>query len=169
MDNQQSQSFVLPEEDVARIINNAWVDDGVLLYSAFAFAIKETYLSVNRLAVDTYEEDVRTFVMSHPAFQIEGQPMNYRRALMNVGDINNISLSVDSDEIAVSVEVEPRDTHTKSHAGIFARIGGQNLVLGRPFPTDQLPEGVSVDRVLQEVQWQLKDVAELQVCKMAEV
>ena len=68
-------------EQVARILNNDWFEDGRLMHLAFALNYGETYLSVNRLAVPTCPSDVKSFVE----------------------------------------EVEPRDFHTKSHAGIFTR------------------------------------------------
>ena len=140
-----------------------------MLYSAFAFAPNETYLSVNRISVETYDLDVRNFVMSHPAYQVAESSLSYRRALMNVSDINSIKIINEDEELAVNVEVEPRDTYTKSHAGIFVRTNGQNIVSGRKMPPETLPVGVSVDMVLQEVQWKLKDLSTLQVCNLPEL
>lgn len=168
MNEQQTASVISPEEDVARIINNAWVDEGVLLHSAFAFAPNETYLSVNRLSIDSFEQDVKNFVLSHPAYQMSNPVLGYQRALINVGDINGIKMTIDKNELNVKVEVEPRNVHTKSHAGIFVRTGGQNMAPGRVVKEGLLPSGVSIDMVLQKVQWELKDRAELQVCQFAE-
>lgn len=168
MNDLKTVSSISPKEDVVRLINNAWVDNGELLYAAFTFAPKETYLSVNRPNVETYNSDVRDFIINHIAFQIEECPLEYRRALMHVGEIDKIKISVDGDELAVRVEVEPRTAHIKSHAGIFVRAGEQNIVSGRLVAPGVLPAGVSTDHVLQKIAWKLKELAELQVCRMEE-
>ncbi len=55
-------------EQVARILNNDWFEDGRLMHLAFALNYGETYLSVNRLAVPTCPSDVKSFVESHSKY-----------------------------------------------------------------------------------------------------
>ena len=87
---------------------------------------------------------------------------SYMRALLDVADIRAISVEVDGLKVDANVEVEPRDVHTRSHAGIFVRVKGRNAVPGRQLPSDQLPYNVSEEMLLQRVQWELHDLAELQ-------
>lgn len=64
----------------------------------------------------------------------------------------------------VDVEVEPRDAHTKSHAGIFIRSDGHNVRPGRTILGSSMAENVSADIVLQDVRWELLELSELQTC-----
>jgi len=161
-----STTFVSPDEQVARLVSKAWMDEGILLNAAFALAPHETYLSVNRLSVESYNKDIKTFIKNHSDYQIADKSDLYRRALLVVGQINRIEVMNGDEILDVRVEVEPRDSHTKSHAGIFVRSKGQNIVHGREPLSGTLPAGVSSDAVLQEVRWQLLDIAELQICKL---
>lgn len=63
----------------------------------------------------------------------------------------------------MDVEIESRDAHTKSHAGIFVRSGGVNIVKGRNIKSISALRGVSSDDILMEVQWSLKDTASLEM------
>ena len=159
------KATVSSEEKIARIIRNEWIMDGELLITAFALAPQETYLSVNRPAIDTYENDVREFISKHFDFQCDSGT-SYNRALMSVGDVRDIDIVFNEDKLNVDVEVEPRDSHTKSHAGIFVRTGKQNIIHGRELFDGSVPAGISADDILHEVRWALHDIAELQKCKL---
>ena len=159
------KNTVSSDEKIARIIRNEWISDGELLITAFALAPKETYLSVNRPTVETYKNDVREFVSKHPDYQCDNRT-SYNRALMNVGDVRNIDIQFNGKKLNVDVEVEPRDSHTKSHAGIFVRTENQNVIHGRELFGGSVPPGVSSDDILHEVRWALYDIAELQKCKL---
>jgi hypothetical protein len=50
---------------------------------------------------------------------------SYLRALLDVADIRAISVEVDGLKVDANVEVEPRDIHTQSHAGIICSRKGQ--------------------------------------------
>lgn len=157
----QTQTIVADEEQVARLVSQEWVVDGVLQVAAFVQAPRETYLSVNRLSIDSYNDDVRQFIEAHPKYHNAAED-SYMRALLDVADIRAISVVVDGLKVDANVEVEPRDVHTRSHAGIFVRVKGRNVVPGRQLPSDQLPYNVSEEMLLQRVQWELHDLAELQ-------
>ena len=58
----QQEQPILDSEAIVRIIRQEWLVDGVLQQSAFTLKPQETYLSVNRPAVDTYDADVQSFV-----------------------------------------------------------------------------------------------------------
>lgn len=53
-----------------------------------------------------------------------------------------------------------------SVAVIFVQSSGRNIVSGRKIPTNALPVGVSSEMILQQVQWELRDMAVLQECEM---
>ena len=114
-DSPTETNQIASEENVARILSKEWFAKDRLLSVAFALNTGETYLSVNRLAIDSYDNDVLSFVQNHNSFAF-GQN-NYKRAVLNVGDIRDTNVSVGETKMKIDVEVEPRDTHTKSHAG----------------------------------------------------
>ena len=90
---------------------------------------------------------------------------SYRIASISVSDIRAISVyNEDNQELNINVEVEPRDTHTKSHAGIFVRLGEINIIPNRQL--SEFPKTVSTDMVLQEVRWGLLDIAQLEKCNL---
>ena len=122
------QNLVSGEENVARILSKGWLVDGVLQHTAFMLREGETYISVNRPAVDSYASDVSSFVKTHKNFLTTlGNINSYQRANLNVGSIRNISIMVYGDSLDIDVEVEPRDIFTKSHAGIFTRFNNSNV------------------------------------------
>lgn len=165
MDNLSGTS-VSPKEDVVRLIHPDWVVNGILLRNAFMTAKGETYLSVNRPAVKSYESDVLDFISNHPQYFAKDSANEYYRGRMNVGEISTIEVRLNDQLLNVSVEVEPRNAHYQSHAGIFVRSGDSNIVSGRPLKSNHFPVGVSSDDVLQEVQWALRDVAFLECCEL---
>ena len=120
-------------------------------------------MSVNRPAVDTYDADVQSFVSSHASFQF-GNGKKYRCASMQVSGVRSIKVYDESDQpLAIEVEVEPRNIYTKSHAGIFVRFSGQNVISGRSLLVDSVSEAVSADIILQDVRWELLDLSSLEV------
>lgn len=68
MNSEEKKSMVADDEQVARIVSHEWVINDELQLAAFTLAPRETYLSVNRPIVDTYEEDVLRFVSVHPNY-----------------------------------------------------------------------------------------------------
>lgn len=166
MSSEEKNSMVADDEQVARIVSHEWVIDGELQLTAFALAPRETYLSVNRPVIDTYDEDVLQFVSSHSSY-FDEKKQSYKRALLEVKDVRAISVEKDGLRLNANVEVEPRDSHTKSHAGIFVRVEGKNVVHGRLLPEGQLPYNVSEEYLLQQVQWDLLELAELQECSVS--
>ncbi len=57
-----------PVEDVARIINPEWIEDGELMHEAFMLNVGETYISVNRPSINSYVDDVTDFINKHPDY-----------------------------------------------------------------------------------------------------
>lgn len=153
---------VADNEDVVRILNNDWFDDGVLLHVAFQLRERESYISVNRLSVDSCDLDVAAFVNSHLNYVYHEK--YYRRALLNVGGIRSIAVEVGDTSMSVDVEVEPRNQRAKSHAGVFTRFCNKNIKAGQLLRIGQASEEVSTDTVLLEVRMALLDLAEVSVC-----
>lgn len=151
-------------EDVIRILDRNWVKDGMIMHMAFTLRERESYISVNRTSVDSCDTDIESFVCSHPSFYSDDIRQNYWRALLNVGKIRDISVSTDELKLNIDVEVEPRDTFTKSHAGIFTRHEGKNIKQEDFIHIKELNKGVSADSILLEVRDQLLQLAELQLC-----
>lgn len=150
-------------ESVARLLNNLWFDGGVLLPVAFLHRIGESYISVNRPIVDSYDMDVESFLSCKPEFCYFQR--TYRRALLNVGDICDIKIEVGDTMTFADVEIEPRTENKKSHAGIFVRYQNLNLKLGKKISIAPLEEEVPVDPILLEFRTELLERANVQVIK----
>ena len=163
-DNQEEINLIPSEESVARILSEEWFVKDKLLSFAFALEAGETYLSVNRPAVETYDSDVSTFVKKHPSYAFDNTC--YRRALMNVGAIRGIDVKVGETKMKIDVEVEPRAAHTKSHAGIFTRFQNANIKKGQLLKAGPTSEEVSADTVLLEVRKELLDLSTVEECKL---
>ena len=151
-------------ENVARILRKFWVLDNEIQHTAFMLRCGETYISVNRPAVASYDSDVRNFVETHPDFYADESKTKYSRALLNVGEIRATKVSFSGITLNINVEVEPRDVFTKSHAGIFTRHENRNVKTGDTFYIKSLDENISADEVLLEVRSRLVDLAKLEYC-----
>ena len=158
----QPVNKVLDSEIISRVIRQEWLVDGVLQQTAYTLNPNETYLSVNRPAIDTYEADVLAFVVSHDDFQFDNGK-KFHCAVMPVSGVRGIKVMDENDTpLAIEVEVEPRDVHTKSHAGIFVRSDAQNIIPGRSLMGTSIQEAVSVDMILQDVRWELLALSTLE-------
>ena len=100
----EKKNIVADDEQVARIVSHEWVIDGELQLAAFALAPRETYLSVNRPIVETYDEDVLQFVSSHP-YYLDEKNQSYKRALLEVKGVRDISVEKDGMRLNANVEV----------------------------------------------------------------
>ena len=164
MDNTENK--VADTENVARILRPNWVVDGILQHYAFDLRRNETYISVNRPAVSSYADDVKSFVESHPDFYSDSEKTEYARALLYVGNIRNSEISFDGIKLNIDVEVEPRDGFAKSHAGIFTRSEGKNIKTGETIKIEPMEEEVSSDDILLEVRSRLLDISKIEYCPM---
>ncbi len=155
-------TMIADTEMVARLLHREWVVDGILQHYAFVLRRNESYISVNRPAIPSYKTDVVSFVESHPGFYADGSRTNYMCALLNVGKIRQTEILVNGIQLNVDVEVEPRSSFAKSHAGIFTRHEGQNVKVGESFWFDNCIEEVSSDAILLEVRSHLLNLAQLE-------
>ena len=139
------------KENVARILANDWVINGILQQTAFTLRDGETYISVNRPSIASYTSDVTSFIRGHKNFHCEAKGnFTYQQAILNVGAIRDIVVTNGKQPLAIDVEVEPRDVFTKSHAGIFTRYEQKNIKNGGILVFDNMTE-VSADMVLLKV------------------
>lgn len=154
-------------EKVVRILHREWMVDGELQFTAFALSDGETYLSVNRPAIDTFSSDVLDFVSKHPGYHAEVDPSTYCQASLQVSDVRNIDIRFKEKIANLAVEVEPRAAHYKSHAGIFTRIENKNVKGGQKAElTISEDEVVSYDDILQKVCQNLLKLAQLEICHL---
>ena len=150
-------------ETVVRILHKEWVIDGQLQITAFALRQGESYISVNRPAVDTFLSDVTDFVSKHADYKISDEgSLAYRQASLGVSAVRNIKVDLGQLSADVSVEVEPRDAHYKSHAGIFTRYDDKNIKGGQETIQDQNECLMPVRAILQKVQHQLLALSTLE-------
>lgn len=154
--NYDLSAYVEDIERVARIVNQEWIVDGVLQVNTFALAYGETYLSVNRPAIETFASDVSDFVRKHPAYMVSKQSDTCHLATLQVSDVRKMEVCFKMKVANLAIEVEPRDTHYKSHAGIFTRIEGRNIKGGQMADLT-VGEGqvVSYEDILLKVQYKL--------------
>ena len=154
-------------EKVARILSTEWFVDGQLMNLAFTLLEGETYISVNRPVISTYDSDVAGFVAKHDKYLFG--TYNYKRAILSVSDIRDIKVDAFGEPLKINVEVEPRDIHTKSHAGIFTRYENKNIKRGETLSL--LEKEISADDVLIKVRTQLLNmstVEQMTLCKSDE-
>jgi len=150
-------------ETVVRILHKEWVIDGQLQITAFALRQGESYISVNRPAIDTFSSDVSDFVSKHADYKVSDEDLlKYRQASLDVSAVRNIKVELDQLSAEVSVEVEPRDAHYKSHAGIFTRYDEKNIKGGQESIQDKNDCLMPVKAILQKVQHQLLALSTLE-------
>ena len=144
------------KETVVRILHKEWIVDGQLQITAFALRQGESYISVNRPVIDTFLSDVSDFVSKHADYKVSDKgSLTYRQASLSVSAVRNIKVELGQLAADVSVKVEPRDAHYKSHAGIFTRCDEKNIKGGQESIQDKNDCLMPVRAILQKVQHQL--------------
>lgn len=150
-------------ETVVRILHKEWIVDGQLQITAFALCQGESYISVNRPVIDTFLSDVSDFVSKHADYKVSDKgSLTYRQASLSVSAVRNIKVELGQQSADVSVEVEPRDAHYKSHAGIFTRYDEKNIKGGQESIQDKNDCLMPVRAILQKVQHQLLALSTLE-------
>lgn len=156
------------KEDIVRILFRDWVIDDRLQLNAFALRPGESYLSVNRLAVESSFSDIHDFVNHHPDYMIPGETGKCHLAVIRVRDIHDLSISYMEWIASLTVEVEPRSAHYKSHAGIFTRVRGRNLKRGQQLELlANNGQKVSYGEIELKVQLNLVRLAQLTTCELS--
>lgn len=151
--------MIKDEENIVRILSKDWFGNGKLLHIAFALRKGETYISVNRPAVETFDSDVASFVAQHPDYTFGETSNNYCAAKLNVGNVRGIKVELEGRTANIDFEVEPRDANIKSHAGIFTRCEGRNL---KGNDTILMQENVPANDILLKVRMKLCQLSEIE-------
>lgn len=154
-------------EQLIRLLHRDWIVEGILQATAFMLNYKETYLSVNRPSIDSFQSDVTVFLSKHPMYKVADNGNLYSCAELNVAEVCNISVQFNNQLASLSVEVEPRDAHVLSHAGIFTRIDGKNIKGGdhTEYQTDD-EKTISSDVILLKVRMELLHLSELKTSSL---
>lgn len=150
-------------ETIVRLLSSYWVIGNEILHVAFTLRDRETYISVNRPSISSYNTDVKNFLESHPDFYSDKEQKEYKQAALNVAEIRNIRIDVDDLLLNMEVEVEPITQNQRSHAGIFTRLNGKNLKTGDLIFDNTLKTGVSADVILLEVRSRLLELSHLEI------
>ena len=151
------------EEEIARILHREWIVDNTLQINAFALRCGETYLSVNRLSIKIFRDDIRFFVDNHPCYAVFDNAAACQIACMNTGEVRDIRVVLGDKVMYVSVEVEPRNKKCQSHAGIFTRYEGKNIKGGQHV-NFEMDNGIHVpsSAIFQKVQHHLLRLVRLE-------
>lgn len=144
-------------ENVARaIFEPRMIYQGRLLAPAFELrsSICENYLSVMRMAVKGWEEDIRR-IPQHKNRRLYGY------SELNVGDIRTIKLNL------VQYDVKEVDNaKVPSHAGIFVTVNGEPLIGGKRLTS--LSEGITEDFLLLAIRNRLVNIAQRNIVQLKE-
>lgn len=136
-------------ENVARaIFSPRMVYQGHVLPAAFELRaqISEEYISVMRMAVDSWKEDIIRIP------QRKNRKL-YGYAEMNVGAIRNIHKN------NVTYDVKPCHNDTlKSHAGIFITVNKEKLIGGRELVS--IEDKKAQDFILLSIRHELTKIAQ---------
>lgn len=149
-----SDKRLLDAEYVARaIFLPAMLDsNGKISLAAFTLRHNEGYISVARMAVEGWLEDIKRI------------PVTSTRQLggfckMRVGDIRGLGFAYDEDN-KVCFDVEDKATTTnKSHAGIIIMMSEQSIKGDKSAVLKPLPIGVSASGLLMRIQTKLSQLA----------
>lgn len=141
---------IIPDaENVARaIFSPKMIKDGEILPEAFRLrsSISEDYLSVMRMSVQSWVEDIKQIP------QRKNRKL-YGFAEMNVGEIRHIQLK------GVMYDVKDcSQTGILSHAGIFISINGESLIGGKKIKETE--SGIEENFMMLAVQRELVDIAQ---------
>ena len=73
MNEKSITAIVSSDENVARLISSEWMQEGILQPVAFTLDENESYLSVNRPVVETYDTDVASYfeIMNNRGEQLQ--------------------------------------------------------------------------------------------------
>lgn len=161
--------IVTNKEKIVRILHNDWVVDGKIQVNAFSMRQNETYVSVNRPAIQSFTDDVSDFVCKHLDYLFTDTPITCRQAAMITGEVRNIVIELGGRTANVSIEVEPRGNNYLSHAGIFTRYGDKNIK-GSSQTDFPIGEGkhMPASAILQKVQLRLLQLSTLETLEIVQ-
>ena len=149
-----SEKKLLDTEFVARaIFLPAMLDsNGNVSLAAFTLRHNEGYISVARMAIEGWLDDIMR-ISTTPMRQLGGY------CKMGVGDIRSLGFAYD-EENKVEFDVEDKaSTTNKSHAGIILMMSESSLKGDKSTVLKPLPVGVSASGLLMRIQTKLSQLA----------
>lgn len=147
--------MIIPStENVARAIFSPMMIDerGHILRPAFMLRHNEDYISVCRMAVDSWMDDVKS---------IPQNPLRvlYGYAKMNVGEIRQLSFANGRRRVDLDV-VDKHTAKNASHAGIVLTLDGNVLRGDKKAFLKPVTSDVSVEAVILRYQRKLAELAQ---------
>ncbi len=101
------------------------------------------------------------FITRHPEFRSIGSATACRVAELNVGQVREIRFQLGINLAEVFVEVEPRGSNYRSHAGVFTKCDGKNVKGGQESVVISSGKHFPAKAILQKVRYALLQMAEL--------
>jgi len=128
------------------------IRQGHVVPAAFVLrpSINEEYLSVLRISMPTFNQDVKSIIYGR-------KRSFYGYAILKVDEIHAIQLTAGSDTIRCRVLVVDNNRF-RSHAGIFVIINDQPVTGAMSF--ESLPNGVTQKYLLLALRFRLTEMAE---------
>lgn len=162
MSNTSTTTIIEDKANVARAIFFPQMinDRGLLSRAAFSLRHNESYISVCRMDIDSWLDDMK-------AIPANTERQLYGYAVLNVGDVRKQSFSHDNHK----VELDVVDKHTgknKSHAGIVVAFDGEGLQGDKNSILKVLPPNTYAQTLLLKVQRRLLKLANKHYIKWQE-
>jgi len=138
------------DERVARVLKPSWLYKGEIAAAAFNLrpTLKETYVSVLREHIPTFEQDAKTVCK---------EKKNILYASIKVDELEERKETVAEQTVTFQIKETDNDT-LKSHAGIFIAVNGHNIVGGEPFESYIKESFVSENDIILEISKRLAKV-----------
>lgn len=78
--NSAQTSTISGDETVVRVLHRDWFVDDELQIFAFALRQDETYISVNRPIIESFDDDISDFIANHPEYLASDDANTYKRS-----------------------------------------------------------------------------------------
>lgn len=143
---------ILDSELVARVIfPPQMILDGTVMPAAFVLrpTINEEYLSVLRIAVPSFNQDMKKLLYGR-------KRLFYGFAVMKVSDIHAIELREGDYMLMCRVKVTDNESF-KSHAGIFVYLNNEQVTGAMSF--EHLATGGTQSHLLLAIRYRLAEIA----------
>lgn len=153
-------SVILDDDKVARAVFSPQMVDaqGNLTRAVFSLRHNESYISVCRMSIDGWLDDIN-------AIPTSADRRLYGYAAMNVGCIRTQSFQYDNRQLTFDV-VDKHTAKHKSHAGIVLEVDGVALKGDKTALLKPLPADTSAQPLLLMFQGRLLKLAKKQFVKM---
>ena len=142
------------KENVARAIFSPMMidDNGHIQRAAFMLRHNEDYISVCRMAIDSWHDDMLMIPQN-------SSRLLFGYAVMNVGEVRQLAFYSANKKIGFDV-VEKQTERNRSHAGIVISLDGSSLKGDKVLSLKPVPSDVSVDAIIMRYQKRLANLAQ---------